>query len=108
MRVKGGNGIKICMCKHTVSGGLGACPPGNFCILDSFRLLLVHSRVATTSVERSFSQMKLIKTRLRSNLNDKSLSNLMKIALESPVELTDSHLEEIVDVWNRKSRRIVV
>ena len=64
--------------------------------------------VTTVSVERSFSQMKLIKTRLRSSLNDKSLSNLMKIALESPDELTDSHLEEVVNVWNRKSRRIVV
>ena len=59
--------------------------------------------VTTASVERSFS-----KTRLRSSLNDKSLSNLMKIALESPDELTDSHLEEVVNVWNRKSRRIVV
>ena len=64
--------------------------------------------VTTASVERSFSQMKLIKTRLRSSLNDKSLSNLMKIAFESPDELTDSHLEEVVNVWNRKSRRIVV
>ena len=64
--------------------------------------------VTTASVERSFSQMKLIKTRLRSSLNDKSLSNLMKIALESPDELTDSHLEEVVNVWNRKSRRRVV
>ena len=64
--------------------------------------------VTTASVERSFSQMKLIKNRLRSSLNDKSLSNLMKIALESPDELTDSHLEEVVNVWNRKSRRIVV
>ena len=63
--------------------------------------------VTTASVERSFSQMKLIKTRLRSSLNDKSLSNLMKIALESPDKLTDSHLE-VVNVWNRKSRRIVV
>ena len=36
--------------------------------------------VSTASVERSFSQMKLIKTRLRSSLNDKSLSHLMKIA----------------------------
>ena len=27
----------------------------------------------------------------------------MKIALEYPLELTDSHLEGIVDVWNRKS-----
>ena len=54
--------------------------------------------VTTASVERSFSQMKLIKTRLRSSLNNK----------KALVELTDSHLEEIVDVWNRKSRRIVV
>ena len=64
--------------------------------------------VTTASVERNFSQIKLIKTRLRSSLNDKSLSNLMKIALESPDELTDSHLEEVVNVWNRKNRRIVV
>ena len=64
--------------------------------------------VATASVERSFSQMKLIKTRLRSSLNDKSLSHLMKIAIESPAELTDSHLEEIVNVWNRKDRRIAL
>ena len=54
--------------------------------------------VTTASIERSFSQMKLIKTRLRSSLNDKILSNLMKIALESPVELMGSYLEEIVDV----------
>ena len=42
--------------------------------------------VATASVERSFSQMKLIKTRLRSSLKDTSLSHLMKIAIESPDE----------------------
>ena len=30
----------------------------------------------------------------------------MKIALESPVELTDGHLEEIVDVW--VTERVVV
>ena len=46
--------------------------------------------------------MKLIKTRLRSSLKDTSLSHLMKIAIESPDELTDSDLDEIVEVWNRK------
>ena len=45
-------------------------------------------------IETSFSQ---IKTHLRGSLNDKSLSNLMKIALESPAKLTDNHLE-VVDV----------
>ena len=46
--------------------------------------------VATASVERSFSQMKLIKTRLQSSLNEKNFSHLMKIAIESPAELTKS------------------
>ena len=32
----------------------------------------------------------------------------MKIAIESPAELTDSHLEEIVNVRNRKGRRIAL
>ena len=76
--------------------------------LSKIAIICLSIPVTTASVERSFSQMKLIKTRLRSSLNDKSLSNLMKIALESPDELTDSNLEEAVDVWNRKSRRIVV
>ena len=52
--------------------------------------------------------MKSIKTRLRSSLNERNLSHLMKIAIESPGELTHSHLEEVVDIWNRKSRRIAV
>ena len=64
--------------------------------------------VATASAEGSFSQMKLIKTRLQSSLNDKNLSHQMKIAMESPAELKDSDLEEVVDVWNRKGRRIAV
>ena len=64
--------------------------------------------VATASVERSFSQIKLIKTRLRSSLSDTSLSHLMKIAIETEDKLTDSDLETIVDIWNRKGRRIAV
>ena len=35
--------------------------------------------ISTASVERSFSDMKLIKNRLRNRLNELSLSNLMKI-----------------------------
>ena len=57
------------------------------------------------SVERSFSQMKMIKTRLRNRIGGKSLSHLMKISIESPEKLSDSDLENVVDVWNR---RIVV
>ena len=32
----------------------------------------------------------------------------MKIVIEYPEKLTDSDLEEIVYVWNRKGRRIAV
>lgn len=64
--------------------------------------------VSTASVERSFSQMKLIKTRLRNRLGERSLSSLMKIAVESPDKLSDNELEEVVDIWNRKPRKIVV
>ena len=76
--------------------------------LNTLATISLSIPVATASVERSFSQMKLIKTRLRSRLSDTSLSHLMKIAIESPDKLLDSDLEEIVDTWNRKSRRIAV
>lgn len=64
--------------------------------------------VGTASVERSFSQMKMIKTRLRNRIGETSLSHLMKIAIESPQKLSDDDLENIVSVWNRKNRRLVV
>ena len=62
--------------------------------------------VSTASVERSFSQMKLLKTRLRNRLSGSNMLHLMKIAIESPDKLSDSDTEEIVIVWNRKSRRV--
>ena len=64
--------------------------------------------IGTASVERSFSQMKMIKNRLRNRFGEKSLSHLMKIAIESPEKLSDSDLENIVDIWYRKSTRIIV
>ena len=76
--------------------------------LSKFATICLSIPVATALVERSFSQMKVIKTQLRSNVNYKSLSHLMKIAIEYPAELTNSHLKEDVDIWNRKSMRIAV
>ena len=52
--------------------------------------------------------MKLIKTRLRNYLSDSSLSNLMKRAIESPNILSEDDLDAIIDIWNRKGRRIAV
>ena len=61
--------------------------------------------VSTASVERSFSQMKLIKTRLRSRLSDMNLEHLMKIAIEGP-PLTDVDFSEILDIFKLKNRHI--
>ena len=60
--------------------------------------------VSTASVERSFSQMKLIKTRIRNRIGQFSLSHLMKIAIETPETLSDAELDAIISVWNRKPR----
>ena len=49
-----------------------------------------------------------IHPRLRNRMGEKSLSYLMKISIELPEKLSDSDLENIVDVWNRKNRKIVV
>ena len=64
--------------------------------------------VSTASVEQSFSQMKMIKTRLRNCMGESSLNQLMLIAIESFNELNDNELDCIVSVWNEKPRRIVV
>ena len=62
--------------------------------------------VSTASVERSFSEMKLIKTRLRNSLSEGTLSQLMRIGIEAPE--TDDDLDAILEVWNRKPRRIPI
>ena len=66
--------------------------------------------VATASVERSFSQMKMIKTRfsITQSNGGKVVIPSDKILIELSEKLSDSDLENIVDVWNRKNRRIVV
>ena len=61
--------------------------------------------VGTAPVERSFSQMKMIKTRLRNRLNDTNLKRLMRIAIEGPeMKLVD--FDEVLDVFRENNRRI--
>ena len=61
--------------------------------------------VGTATVERSFSQMKMIKTRLHNRLNDTNLKRLMRIAIEGPeMKLVD--FDEVLDVFRENNRRI--
>lgn len=48
------------------------------------------------SVERSFSQIKMIETRLRNWIEELGLSNLIKIVIKSPDTLSDNDVDEIV------------
>ena len=75
-------------------------------IIKLLNILLVLP-VGTTSVERSFSQMKLVKTRLRSRIDDRSLARLMRIATEEP-ELVhvDVDFNEILDIFKAQNHRI--
>ena len=65
--------------------------------------------VGTATVERSFSQMKMIKIRLRNSLNDTNLKRLMRIAIEGPeMKLVDFDevLDVFLDVFRENDRRI--
>ncbi len=68
----------------------------------------VYLSLSTASVERSFSKMKLIETRIRNRIGQSQLSYLMKIAMETPETLSSTQLNDIITVWNKKPRRIAV
>ena len=73
-------------------------------IIKLLNILLV-LRVGTASVEGSFSQMKLVKTRLRTRINDRNLARLMQIAIEGP-ELVHLEFNEILDIFKAQNHRI--
>ena len=53
--------------------------------LSTFSNVCSSITVSNASIERSLSQMKVTKHRLRSLIGEKSLLNLIKIAIESPL-----------------------
>ena len=57
--------------------------------------------VGTASVEQSFSQMKMVKTRLRNGLGEQNLAYLMRIAIETPGKLPD----DIVEIFGTENLR---
>lgn len=63
--------------------------------------------IETATVERSFNQMKMVKTRLRNRLSDCNLARLMEIAVKGPA-LNDVPFEEILTVFMEKNRRILL
>ena len=69
--------------------------------------ILLTLPVGTATVERSFSDMKMIKTRLRNRLSDDNLQHLMRVAIEGP-ELKDVDFNAILEVFKSKTRRLLL
>ena len=61
--------------------------------------------VTTATVERSFSAMKLIKTRLCSRLGEDALEHTMRIYIQGPDQLSDDVLESVVDHYKCVKKR---
>ena len=63
--------------------------------------------VTTTTVERSFSNMKLLKTRLRSRMSEETLDYYIRICIEGPDQLSDENLEAVLEYYKgMKIRKI--
>lgn len=66
------------------------------------RVIPIH----TATVERTFSQLKLIKTRTRNRMNEHTLDSLLRIATEGP-PVKDFPIQKAVQLWaQKKNRRI--
>ena len=76
--------------------------------LKLLHLLLIFP-LSTACVERFFSKMKLVKTRLRNQLSQVNLENLLFIATEAPkTGFTDSKYDFFVDELKKNNMRMDV
>ena len=71
--------------------------------------ILIVLPITTATVERTFSSMKLIKTRLRSRMGESTLEHAMRICIEGPDQLPSETLEAVIDHykhWKKKKLAI--
>ena len=73
-------------------------------IFDLMNLILTLP-VGTASVERTLSQMKMVKTRLWNRISDVNLPKLMRIVIEGP-DLSIIDFQEILEVFKETTHRI--
>ena len=70
---------------------------------------LVTLSVTQCSCQRSFSKLKLVKTRLRSSLTQENLETLMIIAIEKDLALElKSNKEKIIDKFAMSSKELMI
>ena len=77
--------------------------------LAKLAAILIVLPVTTATVERTFSSMKLIKTRLRNRMGGSTLEHTMIICIEGPDRLSNETLEEVRDHYKHsKQTRIML
>ena len=75
--------------------------------LAKLAAILIVLPVTTATVERTFSSMKLNKTRLRSRMGENTLEHTTRICIEGPDRLSNEALEAVIDHYKHsKQRRI--
>ena len=56
--------------------------------------------------KRTFSQLKVIKTRLQNRMNEKTLASLLRIAIEGP-PISEFPVADVAKLWaTKKNRRL--
>lgn len=60
---------------------------------------------STANVERSFSVLKLLVSKLRTRLNDSSVDQLMRICFDGPQRLSDDDIAAICEKWKAVGNR---
>ena len=75
----------------------------SFCKLSQIFLTLP---VSTVDCERVFSTMKRIKTRLRSQMTNKTLNHCMRVSMEG-LSLVDLDFDKSIDAWSQLKNRII-
>ena len=60
---------------------------------------------SVTSPKKIYSDLKLIKTRLRSRMGEETLEHTMRICIKGPECLTNETLEEIIENYKRSRKK---
>jgi len=68
-------------------------------------MILVVVPITTATVHRSFSDMTLVKTRLRNHLGDTSLDHTMRVSIEGPVTLDNAKFRLYSNQWKDKKKQ---
>ena len=94
--------------QQVLSALLSSSIRASFPNLAKLAAILIVLPVTTATVERTFSRMKLIKTRLRSRMGENTLEHTMRICIEGPDRLSNETLEAVIDHYKHSKRRRIM